>query len=76
MAGHRFHNHWENAKYLIYVAMGLWLWFVYKACLNLGVMAEYERDAARVRRIGPIMGARKSNADPFASLSVMMTAYF
>jgi hypothetical protein len=31
LAGHRFHNHWNFARYLLFTAMALFLWFVLKA---------------------------------------------
>jgi len=33
LAGHQLHRYWEIAKYLIWVAMALWLWLVYKVAL-------------------------------------------
>ena len=30
LAGHQFHRYWEIAKYLIWVAMALWLWLILK----------------------------------------------
>jgi hypothetical protein len=29
-AGHRFHSHWQIAKYLVYLAMALFVWLVIK----------------------------------------------
>jgi ABC-type transport system involved in cytochrome c biogenesis permease component len=32
-AGHRLHRHWEIAKYIVWLAMALWAWLVYKVAL-------------------------------------------
>lgn len=29
-AGHRLNSHWQTARYLVYVAMALWVWLVCK----------------------------------------------
>jgi hypothetical protein len=33
LVGHRLHSHWDIAKYLVFTAMGLFLWFVMKVGL-------------------------------------------
>ena len=33
LAGHRLHNHWDIAKYLVFTAMGFFLWFVMRVGL-------------------------------------------
>ena|SRR5579859_3458175 len=31
LAGHRLHSHWQSAKYLLFTAMALLVWFLMKA---------------------------------------------
>jgi hypothetical protein len=35
-AGHRLHGHWATARYLVWIAMALWLWLVVKVALVWG----------------------------------------
>jgi len=44
--GHRFYRLWENAKYLVWVAMALWAWLVYEVAL---IWAEWQ-SARETRR--------------------------